>query len=62
MAGRLGIADPLFVPLTTRGADPRCESYRYGWDSWFPQVIVEVDGGGGPRDPQQQMRIDMARQ
>ncbi len=26
MVGRLGVADPLFVPLATRGADPRSES------------------------------------
>ena len=34
--GRLAVADPLFVPLTTRGADPRCEPYRYGWSSGTP--------------------------
>jgi hypothetical protein len=36
--GQLGVADPLFVPLTTRGADPRCESYRYGWSFATPQA------------------------
>ena len=34
---RQRVGDPLFVPLTSRGADPRSESYRYGWSSWAPQ-------------------------
>ena len=36
---RVGVADPPFASLTARGADPRCESYRYGWGSWAPQVF-----------------------
>jgi hypothetical protein len=35
--GRPGVADPPFASLTARGADPRCESYRYGWGFWAPQ-------------------------
>jgi len=40
MVGRLGVADPLFVPLTARGADPTSESYRYGWSIGTPQVTA----------------------
>jgi len=38
--GRPGVADPPFASLIARGADPRCESYRYGWGFWAPQVNV----------------------
>jgi hypothetical protein len=45
MGGRLGVAGPLFVPLTTRGADPRSESYRYGWSLGTPQATPSTLAG-----------------
>ena len=44
--------------------NPVTEDYAspFAFTGTIESVIVEVDGGGGPRDPQQQMRIDMARQ
>jgi hypothetical protein len=45
MVERLSVADPLFVPLTTGGADPRSESYRYGCNTGTPQVKILVDKG-----------------
>ena len=50
--GRLGVADPLFVPLTTRGAGARSEPDRYGWSFGTPQ-----DGAGAPSAGIQTQRL-----
>jgi len=38
------LVDPLFVPLTTRGAEPGCESYRYGWSFGTPHPVCHAQG------------------
>ena len=44
--------------------NPVTEDYAspFAFTGTITRVIIELEGGGAPRDLQQEMRIDMARQ